>query len=441
MIFILSPLLILAYFILFKSSIFGFSLKRGNYLGFFILYTLVIHIIPAVILLNLFPIKFFYVAYKVQQSSIYWISMMILLSVFLLYFSLFFWKKVIGGCNFTYDISCKIVNERRIRLFVLISLVCCIILMIIAWSSFHIKHAFLSAIFENQSVSIFRTRIRNADYIIRQISNLFIFITPFLTAIVASPIYRNVVMKRMLAMTVVILVASWSGNKSSILSVFIVFLLSYVAFENIKMSCLSCKNIVIFVVILLSLLGFTYLVVSLQYHLSIIAFFKFLVQRVFVGEIIGVYSEFNLWIHDPAYILHAIPFMNFFTQVPNFQKELMLISENIVDSGSIGIKNTLFIAEAYAIGGWLLLIISPIIWAFSFILSYRWIFFVYNKFLFRNKGFSKIVTAISMFSYVQPVGGLSDLLFFKITIMMILYMFPFLLLLHAIESMLKKGSY
>ncbi|WP_417365320.1 hypothetical protein [Flavobacterium beibuense] len=423
-------LLILSFLLLFfytnslKKTIFGVNIRKGDYLGFFVFYNLIIYIIPSVLLLNSFPISSFWVAFKVKASSVLWISIMIIIVMFCFYWTLYFISKFKPKYYYINSIDGSFVNEHG-RRFVKLSLVLCLFLISYAWLFNGVGHSFTLSFMDDVSISTLRSEIAE-NKSVKAIKHLFIFITPLLAAIAGSSLYNNRKIERNLVLLIILFIASWGGSKGPLINVLIIYFITRASFKRMK---IKVKTLIQFFVFIFFIFYITYRVVLFQYPdlVDFSLFFNYFSQRVFVAQMIGVYEQFNLFIHDVRYTWHGIPFASSFVDYPIFHKDLMLVSEDRYDATTIGIKNTLFIAEAYGMGGLVLLVLSPFWIAISFALNYRCMLYIYNKYIFKNLEFSKRITAISIFSYVSITGGFSDLMFFKITIMMILLIMPFLI--------------
>ncbi len=424
---ILSIFLILGYGLL-KNTVFGINLKTGNYLGFFIFYDLIIYVIPSTLLLNYFLIEKFWVAYKVKQDSIIFISILITVLLLVYFLILKFISKTNNKYFKVYNVE-ENLNVRYIGNFLNISLFFCFTLMLISWLFYGVGHSFLISI--NSEINISSLRFGISD--LREsklIKHLFIFISPLLTAIIASNIQNFSRLKKYFLLFCVLIIASWSGSKGPILTIFIVYVISNIIFKK-QIIKISLRNIFITILGLIALTFLVFKIVLFQYSYmenNLNLFLDYFYQRVFVAQMIGVYEQFNLFIQNPDYILHGVPFASTFIDFPIFHKDLMLISEDRLEASSIGIKNTLFIAEAYGMGGILLLILSPFWIAFCFALNFKWMVFLTNKFIFKNIEYSKKIICVTVFSYVSITGGFSDLMFFKITILMTLLLLPFILI-------------
>lgn len=423
----LSAFLLLVYKGL-KNTVFGINRRTGNYLGFFVFYDLVIYIIPSLLLLNLFPIEDFWVAFKVKQDSIVGISLLVVVSMILYFISLKILSRGSQKLFIVNNEKLMVSNNKRITSFFRLVIVICVLLMLGSYVIFGIGHSFSMSFASETSISSLRFGI-GARSETKVIKHLFIFITPILTVILGSGIYRNNKFRNGLSLLLIFIIASWGGSKGPVLTVIIVYVISKLSF-NKTMLKIKLKTFFLIIILIFTLVFLSYRIVLFQYPQldgNLGLFLNYFLQRIFVAQMIGTYEQFNLLLHDIKYIYHGIPFASSFVDFPVFHKDLMLISEDRYEAGNIGIKNTLFISEAYAMGGITLLLISPFWMAIVYAINYRIMVFITNKYIFRNLEYTKTVMAISVFSYVSITGGFSDLMLFKITILMVLLLAPFFL--------------
>ena len=70
------------------------------------------------------------------------------------------------------------------------------------------------------------------------------------------------------------------------------------------------------------------------------------------------------YLPDSNFYWHMIPLARFFVDYIDYQKYLMMITEGY-EFTEMGVKNTYFVAEAYAIGGIWLAVLSPVIVGFA----------------------------------------------------------------------------
>ncbi|WP_298769017.1 hypothetical protein [uncultured Shewanella sp.] len=431
-IFILCLFLITSYYYLLKGTVLGIMPNRGGYPGFFIFYQLVMYIVPSSLLLNYYNISSFWVAFKVQQDSVFWISVLVICSILLFYLSIALFTRFLPK-YFMFSQIENIKNEKDILIFNRLCILVCLSTIFYLWFVLGVSHSFSLAIYSDESLSSLRYSLSgNTETKIAK--HLFIFIIPILTCILASPIYNRRKLERLMSFCLIFFIASWGGSKAPLLSVFLIYIISFATFNRLKVSFSLVIKLVLFVFFILFVM---YKVVMIQYGYleNISLFFDYFVQRTFVAQMIGVYEQFNIWLYDVNYIFHGIPFASYFFDYPQYHKDLMMISENRVDPDSIGIKNTFFIAEAFGMGGWALLILSPVITGLNFCLTYVWLVFLLNHFAFNNLEFTKIIVAISLFSYIGVTGGFSDLMLFKITIMITILISPFILTIVAYRKL------
>ncbi|HFG1877171.1 TPA: hypothetical protein ACGF2C_002037, partial [Vibrio cholerae] len=399
--------IVVFYHISMRKTIFGMSFKNGHYPGFFLFYDFVIYIVPSSILLNFYPIENFWVAFKVKQEVVFSTTLIVLLSYLLMIFVLSLITRVLPR-YFEYERPYLSSSDTKIyQKFVVFSVVFSIALIVVAWLVFGTGHSFIKSISLEQSISQARMELKE-NAISKFLKYYFIILSPLLATILASPAFDGKRLYRFLLLFGVIVMASWGGSKGPLLSLFIIYFVTIATFSNYR---LSVKSLLFGVFLLFLLMFLVYQVVLLQYpHLkNVTLFFDYFYQRVFVAQMIGIYEQFSLNIHSVRYFLHSIPFASFFVDVPVFHKDLMMISEGRIDPSSIGIKNTYFVAEAYAMGGWFFILSAVFIYAINFAISYLIVLFALNKFLVSNLSFNKIISAFFLFSYISVTGGFSDI--------------------------------
>jgi len=97
-------------------------------------------------------------------------------------------------------------------------------------------------------------------------------------------------------------------------------------------------------------------------------FGAYLVNRLGIGQMAGMYETMALakqgYFLTSNFYWHIIPFARFFVDYIDYHKHLMMITEGY-EFTEMGVKNTYFVAEAYAIGGIWLAVLSPIIVGFA----------------------------------------------------------------------------
>jgi hypothetical protein len=410
------------YFRYLSSSIFGIQPGRGYYPGIFFFYNFLIFIIPSSFLLNIYPIEHFWVAFKVEQELIFFITMLVLISYLILLVCLFVLVKSLPRFfNFTSPVLTS-TQKAVYRRFVYYALFTSLALVVASWVFLGVGHAFILSIVFDEGLSQTRFTI-SKNLLTKFLKYYFIIISPLLMAVVASPVFESRRLERIIVILGIVFIASWSGIKGPILKLPLIYFFVWATFSGFKVGLKNIFKGLLFIFILMYLV---YQVVIVQYtHLKELdLFFDYFYQRVFVAQMTGIYEQFSLNIHDIAYFWHGVPFASFFVDYPIFHKDLMMISEDHTDLSSIGIKNTYFVAEAYAMGGFAFILPAILIYAFNFAISYIIFVIALNKFLSANIEFNKLIAAIFLFSYLSVTGGFSDLMLLKIMIMLFILLSP-----------------
>ena len=151
----------------------------------------------------------------------------------------------------------------------------------------------------------------------------------------------------------------------------------------------------------------------------------------------GVYEQFNLNLNDTKYLYHSIPFASLFLDYPIFQKDLMLVSEGILDPTRAGIKNSLFISEASAFG-WFFLIISPFIVGINTAISIALVALFLSKSYLSNRILSFKISTFLFLSMNALTSGFSEYMFFKSTIIILLSLGFVILVTKIFDVLVKK---
>lgn len=410
------------YLLAFRGTIFEVSLIKGSYPGFFFFYGFLVFIAPATIILNLYPIESFWVAFKVEQNNVYWVSFLVLGSylVMLLVLSVIV-KSSRRFFAFSYP-SLRIDQAVIYRRFVFRAVVICLVSIFLLWFFVDIKHALFYSLIHDESTSIARSALRN-ERESRYLGYFFMMFVPLVVPIIASPVFHGRRLQRYFLFLSVLVISSFAGNKGPTAMAVLIYAVSTATFNRRKISISMVLKVLGLLLVLLALI---YYLLHVQYsHIeSISDFWWYFSQRVFVAQLIGVYEQFSINIRDVNYALHSVPFLSYFMDYSIFSKDLLLISEDRIDPSTIGVKNSFFIAESYAIGGWSFILPSIIIYSVNFMLSYLFVLFLLNRSLGRNLDFNKFIASTFIFSYFSVTGSFSDMFMFKLVIMCSLFLSP-----------------
>lgn len=234
------------------------------------------------------------------------------------------------------------------------------------------EHALLSAVFTGQSLLRIRLANKYSGYVPSQIASMLPLIG-YLVAVLGGLLARRKRIMGFVYLLFALLFLSAPGDKAPPLWGIIIWLMAQGRLVPRKLFSLRtlCSGLLGGAVIL----GILYQLLSLQVpSLTLEKFSLYLLQRLGVGQIVGVYETFGLaWNHslpEGEFYWHMIPGASLVIDYMDYQKVLMIATEGYAAT-EMGVKNSLFIAEAFAIGGLPMLLLSPIIVAFSTALGLR----------------------------------------------------------------------
>ncbi len=241
------------------------------------------------------------------------------------------------------------------------------LLLLVAFYILGYQHAFLFSLIYD--VPLLQVRLHNAyaTNVPSQVRSI-LFLIGYLLAILSGYYGRYKITGSLLYFLIALFILTSPGDKASFVFPFIFWLLAYG--KPLPQSPFSRQALRFILFFVIAVLGLVYLVVNVQtgHNISIQEFCYYLLNRLGVGQMAGVYEtaglvkEGNSLVGD--FYWHMIPFARFFVDYVDYQKYLMMITEGYGFS-EMGVKNTYFLAEAYAIGGTYLAIFSPVIVAFS----------------------------------------------------------------------------
>ena len=412
---------LLLYFFGFRRSVFGVSFKNSHFAGLILVKELMLLVLLGVVLLEFFSVDSFYALHYVESSSVEYISWLILYSVFVFLVTIIFIGKYLFPSSLRLPIanspspaSLKRIHSFAIYLFFFYGI--CLVLIFNFWGH---HHAFFSAIFEGASLKQIRMENKYESNVPSVIISLVSFQSTLVAILAGSPAFRNKILQRSVLFFSALVFAGSSGEKAPLLNIIVIFFLSCASFSPKRFGFGSIFGTFILGAALSILILFA---VSIQYPTyNADDYILYFINRIGVGQISGVYEQFNLFLYDPEYIYHAIPFANFFLEYTPFQKDLMIISEDVKNAASTGVKNSLFLSEAMGIGGWWLAIASPFIVAINYVLSYIVISKLINSMLLHDRYLCSKICPL-LFIYIAPLtGGFSEWLFLKLLVIYVIY--------------------
>lgn len=276
------------------------------------------------------------------------------LSISLRLFGLYNRRKKIG-------ISTEVPNEK------LVFALCLIGIILIA--SFYIlgyKHAFLTSILEGRRLLEVRLANKYESRVPSQIQSV-LWVIGYLLAALAGYLGKTNLKKSLFYLMVALLILSTPGDKAPPVWGLIIWMLAQGMLMPRRL--FSLKSLLYFLTIVCLVFGAVYFIMSLQSPgLTVNGYIVYLVNRLGIGQMAGVYETFGLEksgsLPEGEFYWHMFPGARLFVSYIDYQKVLMMVTEGYGYS-EMGVKNTYFIAEAYAIGGFPLMFLSPIIVALS----------------------------------------------------------------------------
>lgn len=421
---VLSSLLFILYMIYqaFKSTAFELSVVRGHVWSLLFYKEFLLIVLPAFVLV-FSDIDSFVSLSMTKQEDVFEISIVVLLALIsfflcllILYKSIFF-RFDFSFCKNEYDSTSDNISAfSNTFLIIGVSLLCISILFL------DFKHAFISSLFFESN--LLRARLHNS-YSSSLPSQLQFVLTMswWVSAVYVGFLwYCKKTFKSFLVLLLGFLICSSSGAKAPLVQYVMIISMSYFYFKRPHFNLVKFAVYSVAYLSLVSIL--VYLVVVIQYPgIDLNDFAKYMIERFGVGQMSGTYETLSLEFYVQDSWWHVIPFASLFVDYPIFSKELMLFTEGASYSDT-GVKNSFFIAEAFGMGGWVLLVLSPIIMAFAYILKVV-IILHFLRLLF-GKLVGKVFTIPIVFLSTSLTGDLSSMAFQKGTILVLLiFIFAF----------------
>ena len=271
------------------------------------------------------------------------------------------------------------------------------------------RQAFLVSVITGKSIlSVRLSNAYNSD-LPSQIASLITICWNIIAIYSGVELFKN---RRKIALAylfIALILASARGDKAPIVICFGLTGLSFISLAGIRLSTTKLLQIAGLYIPIIYFIIFS--VVSLQIpELTFAQFNNYLLQRLGIGQMIGTFLSLAHARISGDFFWQMIPGARFFTDYVPYDKVLMLNAENY-GYADMGVMNSLFISEAYGIGGWALVIISPLIVGMSYLIG----ILILYKFL--KSFFTKEIATI----YALPMyllnsnitGGFSSFPLFK----------------------------
>lgn len=419
-----------------KKTIFSFSLKDSSFAGVFIIKEIFLLVILGVFLFEYYGVEYFTTFYMTTQS-LHETSFYIFYAVFLLFISIGFFSKFIFNKSLVLSRD-KPLSHNIYFKYILAAIIFTMFFIILVFYYFGVKHAFLYGLFSNNS--LMEIRLNNRYSGVPTVLLSFYGFLNILLAILVGFCLRVMPKKVAVALfLIIVFFASYLGGKGPLLNAILILIFSYASSkESLKLNVkLVFKSILILILFFIAV----YFVSKVQFPgLTPSKFFSFIINRLGIGQIHGVYEQFALKLSDSKYIYHTIPFANYFFDYVPYNKDLMLHTwgRNSVVSET-GVMNSLFIGEALAIGGKPLVILSPVIVAFNYCIVASFLVFSFNKMFLFSMLHSQKISALLVVSFISFTGDITGLLFFKSLVMIAIFISPLYLIFYFLKTLSVKA--
>lgn len=434
MIFITVVLFAVFYFYMFKGTLFGLSFNNNTFGGFLLAREVFVFIVLGVILFNIFGTEATNRYFFINDESIRFTE-------FYIFYALFVFTFVVGLLSKTvfknYFVISKIgkhensiIGSQKLLesvLFLLIFIFCLFYL-------FGMKHAFLSSYFTGGSLISYRLHNSYGTSVPSVIMSLYSFLIVMYAVCIGISSGYLTKNKIFIHIVFLLLFASFLGGKAPVVRSLILFFLAYVSVREFSFK----KKIQFSIFSFICFFFILFFVVKAQFgELSIYRFFNFIYLRLGTGQVQGAYEQFALQLRNFEYIWHSLPFSELLTNVPRFNKDLMMSTygENLSSRSDTGVMNSFFIGEAFAIGGIALVLISPVIVAVNYILIYFFSYKIFIKYFNIRICQSRLYIQLIIPSYIVLTGDFTGFLFGKLLFMVFVF-FTFVFLMKKILNLL-----
>lgn len=401
----------------FKGTIFDVRYPQENP------WPLIWYLELAIILISLLLVSYRGIAnipilYKSQPGTETEIAFVVIITLVAYIISLSFFLKIFKLMNRR---NMYILEVKQIGKFEQLAFVLTIsgTLLIIIFHVLQYKHAFITSILTGKTLLRIRLANKYFSNVPSQIASILPLIGYFLAALggyiahVGRYITHAKWFKGIFYLFVALLFLSASGDKTPPIWGIVIWIFAEGSLLPKRLSSLKWALTLLFIFMLSILV--LYFAASLQYpELTLEAFLLYLFYRLGISQMGGVYETFGLALTgslpEGDFYWHMIPGASFFIEYLDYHKVLMMITESRGIT-EMGVKNTYFIAEAYAIGGIFLMFLSPIIVGFSTALG----LVILTRFMQKIMG-KDISQAVTLMLYLRThaiTGGFSNFPLFK----------------------------
>ena len=192
----------------------------------------------------------FWVAFKVRQDDVYWVSFLVLVSYLVMLLVL---SVIVKSSRryFAFNHPTLRIDQAVIyRKFVFRSVVICLVSIFLLWVFFDVKHALFHSLIHDESTSIARSVLRNETET-RYLGYFFMMFVPLVVPIIASPVFHGKRLQRYFLFLSVLAISGFAGNKGPTAMAILMYAVSFATFNRVKISfSMVMKMLVLFFVLL-----------------------------------------------------------------------------------------------------------------------------------------------------------------------------------------------
>ncbi|WP_405632932.1 O-antigen polymerase [Pseudoalteromonas sp. Ld20] len=382
------------------------SLKKGK-IWPLLFYKEILLILLPMVLISLYGVSFFKSSlFYANNESIPYTNLLILFNVVFFLLCLAISSRFFIVSKISYN---TIDIEKNAMIFLVSAMLLGIIILVFSLLFLGYKHAFISTILSGENLLVARISNKYSTSLPSQFMRL-ITISFWMSSVLAGVYYYS--KKTRLAfvcLLVSLFLASADGGKAPIVISIVLFVSTvlYLSKDRINFK----KYLAFSPFYFLFIFSFIYYITSLQLsNLSFTSFIEYLVNRIGVGQMSGVYETFAIPELKGDYYLHSIPFASYFFEYPTYDKDLMVYVENL-DPSKTGVKNSFFLSESFGAFGWFGAFIFPFWIGIVYPINY----YLIHKFLstFASHQVAMLIAQPFFFMSFSLNGGVSSLLLFK----------------------------
>jgi hypothetical protein len=402
-------LLLLYIFVRFgKNTPAEISIKTGNLAGVLYFIDVFVFIIPG-ILGYYYGISSGYTTfYSTRESEIsasYWA--IYLIATFFIVLFLFF---RLGRIRSLKKDESRFEDSKRINLFLSATLLLSIFI-VIAFNFYGIKHAVLAS---TSGASLIEIRLANRYSGVPTVLMSWFVVCGKLASILSGVIFRkSSALKKIYLLLMIIFLGTYLGNKSTVAYYLLGFFLASLM-SNTKINAARLYVYALFAVLFIGVAFSIMLFLQFSEDHGFDLFSYFMIRAV-LGQVGGFYEQMALGLRNPEYIWNSIPFANYVIAYPIFNKDLMMHTwgQGLSDPTQTGVMNSLFGGEAFAIGGYLGLILSPFFAAANYFAAYVVILWILRKFAGLCDSQARFIVILLVPSLFTLTGDFAGIFLFK----------------------------